>query len=98
MVAKQPLNRGFVSVWQQERLRWLDFGYGAVQSIIDLDHPDQLISPVYHAMLAPMLFVPIPKRILLLGVVGGALARYFNHRFLAVQGEAVVHFKINLGE
>ncbi|WP_177419663.1 hypothetical protein [endosymbiont of Lamellibrachia barhami] len=78
-----------MSVWQQERLRWLDFGDGAVQSIIDIDHPDQLISPVYHAMLAPMLFVPIPKRILLLGVGGGALARYFNYRFPAVQGEAV---------
>ncbi len=36
-----------------------------------------------------MLFVPIPKRILLLGVGGGALARYFNHRFPAAQGEAV---------
>lgn len=59
MVAKQLLNRGLVSVWQQERLRWLDFGDGAVQSIIDIDHPDQLISPVYHAMLAPMLFVPV---------------------------------------
>ncbi|MBL3619622.1 MAG: hypothetical protein JMN26_18150, partial [gamma proteobacterium endosymbiont of Lamellibrachia anaximandri] len=33
----------------------------------------------WQRMLAPMLFVPIPKRILLLGVGGGALARYFNH-------------------
>lgn len=85
-------------MWQQERLRWLDFDDGAVQSIIDLDHPDQLVSPVQHAMLAPILFVPISKRILLLGVGGGALARYFNHRFPAVQGEAVVYFKINLDE
>jgi spermidine synthase len=40
-------------------------------------------------MLAGMIFVETPKRVLLAGVGGGAIARYFSGCFPEVKGEAV---------
>lgn len=77
------------NVFEKDNLRWLSFGDDAVQSIIDLEEPGTLISPVCRAMLAVLLFTPEPQRVLLLGTGGGALARYFHHRRPAVEGDAV---------
>jgi spermidine synthase len=78
-----------VDVFEKDNLRWLSFGDNSIQSIIDLDDPGSLHSPVYRAMLAVLLFTPTPERVLLLGTGGGVLARYFHHRQTAIQGDAV---------
>jgi spermidine synthase len=78
-----------VDVFEKDNLRWLSFGDNSIQSIIDLDDPGSLHSPVYRAMLAVLFFTPTPERVLLLGTGGGVLARYFHHRQTTIQGDAV---------
>lgn len=78
-----------LDVFEKGNLRWLSFGDNCIQSIIDLEDPGSLHSPVYRAMLAVLFFTPTPERVLLLGTGGGVLARYFHHRQTAIQGDAV---------
>lgn len=70
-------------------MRWLDFGDGVIQTVIDIDDPKALPSPVNRAMLASLMFVETPGRVLLAGVGGGAIARYFQARFGDIEGVAV---------
>ncbi len=69
--------------------RWLEFGDDVVQSIINLQRPQDLIAPVHQAMLTGLLFLPAPRRMLLLGLGGGAIARYMAHRQPDCHGDAV---------
>ncbi len=78
-----------INIRERPPLRWLEFGDGAIQSIIDLKQPGHLPSTVARAMLAGLLFVPAPQQVLLLGGGGGARARYFHHRHPACGGVAV---------
>lgn len=78
-----------IHVHEKDSLRWLVFDDAAEQSIIDLHHPQQLVSPAYQAMLAALLFVPTPATLLLLGLGGGAIARYLAHHAPACRGVAV---------
>ena len=78
-----------IRVWQQDDRRWLDFNDGLVQSEIILNNPELLPLPLNRAMLAGMLFVDMPKRVLLAGMGGGSIARYFSGCFPDVMGEAV---------
>ena len=78
-----------VRVWQQDDRRWLDFDDTVIQSEIILDRPDYLPLALNRHMLAGIMFVDSPKRILLAGTGGGATARYFAHKFPEVKGDAV---------
>lgn len=78
-----------VRVWQQGNRRWLDFNDGLIQSEIVIDKPEFLPLPLNQAMLAGMMFVAHPKRVLLAGTGGGATARYFASRFPDVAGDAI---------
>ncbi len=83
-------DRETILVWQQDSLRWLDFGDGHVQTVIDLEDPVRLCSPVNRAMLLPiMIMEDSPRKILLFGAGGGAIARFFCQHPTAVCGEAV---------
>ena len=61
--------------------RTLEFGVGNVQSAMSLKHPDRLILPYCRVLMAFTLFVPRPRRVLMVGLGGGSLAR-FCHRYL----------------
>jgi len=78
-----------ISVHDDGENRWLEFGDGGIQSIIDQHHPQNLVSPVGQAMLAALLFTPTPAHFLLLGTGGGAIARYLSHRLPDCRGDAV---------
>ena len=78
-----------ITVHDEGTKRWLDFGDGGIQSIIDRDQPQRLVSPLNQAMLAALLFTPAPAQLLLLGVGGGAIARYLSHRQSGCRGDAV---------
>ncbi len=78
-----------IKVWQQDNLRWLEFGDELIQTEIDLDRADYLPESFSRAMLAGVLFTKMPKRVLLAGTGGGSTARYFASRFPDVQGDAV---------
>ena len=78
-----------IKVWQQDNLRWLEFGDELIQTEIDLDRADFLPESFNRAMLAGVMFTDIPKRVLLAGTGGGSTARYFSNRFPEIKGEAV---------
>ncbi len=89
LIFNQQLADEIVRVWQQDNRRWLDFDDGLIQSEIDLNRPEYLPLVLNRAMLAGIIFVERPQRVLLAGTGGGATARYFSSRFPDVYGEAV---------
>ena len=52
---------------------------GALQSRIDLDAPERLALKNLEFMLGALLFVPPPKRVLLLGTAAGSLLHHLRH-------------------
>lgn len=62
------------------RRRFLHFDFGAIQSVMELSNPQGLALAYTRKMMAFLLFNRSPKRILLLGLGGGSLAKfcYFN--------------------
>lgn len=89
LILNQQTADGEIRVWQHDNRRWLDFDDGLIQSEIVLDKPEFLSLVLNRAMLAGMMFVEQPKRILLVGTGGGATARYFAHKLPDIAGEAV---------
>ena len=77
-----------IEVWEIGRQRWLTFGK-EVQSIIDLDKPGQLPAPFSRAMLASLMFVESPLSVLLIGMGGGSIARYFHNRDVNIKGDVI---------
>lgn len=78
-----------VEVWHQGRQRWLKFDQAVTQSAFLLDKPHQLILPLQYYLLAGCLFVEPPQQVLLAGLGGGDLMRYYSHRFPEARVEAV---------
>ncbi len=78
-----------ISVYQQEQQRWLTFDDDITQSLIELNHPGQLPSPVNQAMLASLMATNTPKQVLLAGTGGGSIARFFHHHQPTTHGHAV---------
>ena len=89
LIFNQHTIDGEIRVWQQDNRRWLDFNDGLIQSEIVIDRPDFLPLALNQAMLAGMMFVDHPKRVLLAGTGGGSTARYFASRFPDVIGDAI---------
>jgi spermidine synthase len=77
-----------VEIWDQGRRRSLWFDDLVMQSEIDLDDPGVLPNALNGAMLAPLMFGP-PRRVLLAGCGGGAIARWLHARAPEVAGDAV---------
>ncbi len=78
-----------INVWQYGDQRWLEFDDELIQTEISLARADHLPESFSRAMLAGVLFNPMPQRVLLAGAGGGSTARYFANRFPDVKGEAV---------
>ena len=78
-----------IEIHEDDGVRWLQFGDGAVQSAIDLNDPQRLVTTVNQAMLAGLIFLPPPQQTLLLGTGGGALARYLAHCAPDLGGKAI---------
>src|SRR5579863_2217001 len=70
-------------------LRFLHFDLETVQSVMHKDDPDALCLAYTRRMMSGLLFVPGPRRILLLGLGGGSLAK-FCHRHLPRSAITVV--------
>ncbi len=54
---------------------------GALQSVIDPDNPQRLALKNLEFMLGSLLFIPQPRRVLLLGTAGGSLLHFLRHYF-----------------
>jgi spermidine synthase len=66
-----------------------DNGDEAVQSRIDLNAPQTLVSPYARRMFASYLYQPHPRRVLIVGLGGGAMVRFLTHHEPHVQIDAV---------
>jgi spermidine synthase len=66
-----------------------DNGEEAVQSRIDLNAPQTLVSPYARSMFASYLYQPQPRRVLVVGLGGGAMVRFLTHHQPDVQIDAV---------
>lgn len=66
-----------------------DDGRELVQSRIDLTAPQTLASPYARSMFASFLYQPEPRRVLVVGLGGGAMVRFLAHHALNVQIDAV---------
>ncbi len=79
---------GLIEVRDKNQLRCLNID-AIEQTRIDLEQPGQLASPVHRYLLTALLFIETPKKVLLAGLGGGAIARYLNARKPEIQGDAV---------
>lgn len=66
-----------------------DNGQEAVQSRINLAAPHTLVSPYARSMFASYLYQPHPRRVLIVGLGGGAMVRFLTHHEPQVQIDAV---------
>jgi spermidine synthase len=66
-----------------------DNGQEAVQSRINLAAPGTLISPYARSMFAGYLYQPQPRRVLIVGLGGGAMVRFLTHHEPQVHVDAV---------
>jgi spermidine synthase len=66
-----------------------DNGQEAVQSRIDLRAPHTLVSPYARGMFASYLYQPQPRRVLIVGLGGGAMVRFLTHHQPEAQIDAV---------
>ncbi|MBI5040560.1 MAG: fused MFS/spermidine synthase [Gammaproteobacteria bacterium] len=72
---------GRLEIFDRDGVRSLYFDSGACQSSLRLNAPTTLVLAYTRSMLAALLFRPEPRRILLIGLGGGALARFLlQHR------------------
>lgn len=75
---------GVIEVYQDTLLRSLHFGTPARQSAMYQDHPHILPLSYSRFMLAPLLFIDIPKKILILGLGAGSLFQFFRYYSTAI--------------
>lgn len=88
-------DEGEIHVYQDACFRYLTFGNAVEQSCLDLTNPVRLEHVYTQAMMLGLLFNPDARRIALLGMGGGSLARALRAasrgaRILAVERRAAV--------
>ncbi len=72
--------RAGVQVSEEDGVRSLHLGGDAIQSSMRLDRPDELALDYTRAMMAFLLFQPLPREVLMIGLGGGSMARYIHQR------------------
>lgn len=83
LIHAQRDEEGLIEVIDHEGTRSLYFGTQARQSSMLFHAPTRLALEYTRSMLVGLLFQPQPKRILLIGLGGGSLARYLLAHFPA---------------
>jgi spermidine synthase len=66
-----------------------DNGEEVIQSRVDLAAPHTLVSPYARSMFASYLYQPHPRRVLIVGLGGGAMVRFLTHHEPQAQIDAV---------
>ncbi|WP_459863337.1 spermine/spermidine synthase domain-containing protein [Endothiovibrio diazotrophicus] len=80
---------GSIEVVEDGAVRSLHFGTAARQSAMSLYEPDYLLLSYTRAMVAPLLFVEAPRRVLLVGLGGGSVAKFLLRHYPQCHIEAV---------
>jgi len=80
IIYKSSSDEGFIEVGQNQNTRSLYFGNDAKQSCMDIFHPERLVLSYTRAMMASLIFMPQPHKILMIGLGGGSIAKFlFQH-------------------
>lgn len=78
-------NQGAVAVSETGGVRYLHIGGDAIQSAIRLSAPDRLELHYTRAMMAFLLLHPQPRRVLMIGLGGGSMARFLHQAYPRTQ-------------
>jgi spermidine synthase len=70
-----------VAVSEEGGVRFLHIGGDAIQSAMRLARPDRLELHYNRAMMAFLLFHPAPRRVLMVGLGGGSMARFLHRSY-----------------
>jgi len=84
-------SHGVIEVVDDGYTRSLHFGNAIRQSAMDLSRPEYLVLTYTRAMTSSLLFGPSPRRVLLIGLGGGSLAKFIFHHFPLCSIDAVEH-------
>ena len=76
-------------VSERAGVRTLHIGSDTVQSAMRLARPNDLELSYTRSMMAFLLFMPPPRRALLIGLGGGSLAKFIHHRLPGVRVRAI---------
>lgn len=82
-------DEGVIEITQDRSQRTLYLGNDAKQSCVDLHRPHRLVLSYTRAMMSCLMFLPTPRRVLLVGLGGGSLARFLMHHFPDCQIDAI---------
>lgn len=66
-----------------------DDGHEATQSRMDVHQPARLVVPYTRSMFASHLFVPAPRKVLIVGLGGGSMVRFLRRHDPEVEVEAI---------
>jgi spermidine synthase len=69
-----------IDIREEAGIRYLHFGTDWVQGAMRISRPNQLVLAYTQEMLAFLLFRDPPRRVLMIGLGAGSLARFFRHR------------------
>lgn len=72
--------RKAIEIVEEDGVRVLQIGGNAIQSAMRLDAPDAIELDYVRAMMAFLLFCPKPRKVLMVGLGGGSMARFIHQR------------------
>jgi len=81
IIYKCSSDEGFIEVGQNQNTRSLYFGNDAKQSCMDIFHPERLVLSYTRAMMASLIFMPQPHKILMIGLGGGSIAKFLLQHY-----------------
>jgi spermidine synthase len=76
---------GDVQISEQDGVRYLHLGSDTIQSGMRIGAPEELVLSYTRSMLAFLLFVPEPGRVVNIGLGGGSLAKWIHQQLRSVQ-------------
>ena len=79
---------GRIRVWKNAAQVWLCID-DVEQSRIDIRSPHVVQSPVHRAFLLPLLFIDIPRKVMLVGLGGGVIVNALQHIAPSIEGDAI---------
>lgn len=68
-----------LTVYENEQYRWLSFDNHQPHSAMPIRKPWQVVLPYYPVLLSSLLFQPNPGSMLMIGLGGGDLLRFYHH-------------------
>ena len=91
LIHRSQDSHGIIEVVDDGYTRSMHFGNAIRQSAMDLSRPEYLVLTYIRAMTSSLLFAPSPRRVLLIGLGGGSLAKFILHHFPQCSIDAVEH-------